>query len=57
VYGTIAFHNFLGVLGVINALAAKDQLQPMMQLQVPLLVTAAVTVVALVLVDRFVLRR
>ena len=57
VYGTIAFHNFLGVLGVVNALAAKDQLQPMMQLQVPLLVTAAVTVVALVLVDRFVLRR
>ena len=57
VYGTIAFHNFLGVLGVVNALAAKDQLQPMMQLQVPLLVTAAVTVVALVLADRFVLRR
>jgi hypothetical protein len=57
VYGTIAFHNFLGVLGVVNALAAKDQLQPMMQLQVPLMVTAAVTVVALVLVDRFVLRR
>jgi hypothetical protein len=56
VYGTIAFHNFLGVRGVVDALATKDQLQPMTQLQMPLLVTAAVTIVILVLAERLLLR-
>jgi hypothetical protein len=57
VYGTIAFHNFMGVLGVVGALAAKDQLQPMTALQVPLLVTAAAAILVLVLADRLVVRR
>lgn len=56
-YGTIAFHNFLGVVGVVDALAAEDKLQSMTQLQPPLIATAVVAIVVLVLADRFVIRR
>jgi hypothetical protein len=57
VYGTIVFHNFLGVLGVANALAVKDQLPSMATVQVPLFVTAAVTILLLLALDRLWLRR
>lgn len=57
VYGTIVFHNFLGVLGVVNALAAKDQLQGMIELQPWLLATAVTTLFVLAGADRFVIRR
>jgi hypothetical protein len=56
-YGTIVFHNFMGVLGVANALAAKGQLQAMTELQPWLLATAATTVLVLAAVDRFIIRR
>jgi hypothetical protein len=57
VYGTIVFHNFMGVLGVVNALAAKDQLQPLAQLQAQLLATAVVAILVLAFMDRLVVRR
>jgi hypothetical protein len=57
VYGTIVFHNFMGVLGVTNALAAKGQLASMSTVQVPLFVTAAVTILLLLALDRLWLRR
>jgi hypothetical protein len=57
VYGTIVFHNFLGVLGVANALAAKGQLASMATVQVPLFATAAVTILLLLALDRLWLRR
>jgi hypothetical protein len=57
VYGTIVFHNFMGVLGVANALAAKDQLASMATVQVPLFATAAVTILLLLALDRLWLRR
>ena len=57
VYGTIVFHNFLGVLGVTNALAATDRLQVMNELQPWLLATAAVTLLVLAVSDRFIIRR
>lgn len=57
VYGTVVFHNFLGVLGVANALAAEGKLQAMTELQPWLLATAATTVLVLVGADRFIIRR
>jgi hypothetical protein len=57
VYGTIVFHNFMGVLGVVNALAAKGLLQDMSGLQPRLLATAATTVLVLAAADKFVIRR
>lgn len=57
VYGTVVFHNFLGVLGVVNALAAEGKLQAMTELQPWLLATAATSVLVIVGVDRFIIRR
>jgi len=57
VYATIAFHNFLGVLGVVQALAAADQLATFATLQVPLLGTAIVALLVLIGMDVFVIRR
>jgi hypothetical protein len=57
VCGTIVFHNFMGVLGVANALAAKGQLASMSTVQVPLFATAAVTILVLLALDRLWLRR
>jgi hypothetical protein len=57
VYATIAFHNFLGVFGVVQALAAADQLGTFKTPQVPLLGTAIVALLVLIAVDVFVIRR
>jgi hypothetical protein len=57
VYGTIVFHNFMGVLGVTNALAATGQLASMSTVQVPLFATAAVAILLLLALDRLWLRR
>jgi hypothetical protein len=43
VYGTIAFHNFLGVLGVLRALDQANQLGTYATLQSPLLVMGSVS--------------
>jgi hypothetical protein len=55
-YGTLVFHNFLAVLGVVKALAAGDLLLPMQQLQWPLLATAAVVMLVLAGADRLLVR-
>ena len=48
VYGTIAFHNFLGIFGVIQALEASGNLASFERPVPPLLVTAAVTIALLI---------
>jgi hypothetical protein len=57
VYATIAFHNFLGVFGVVQALANADQIGTFSTLQLPLLGTAIVALLALIAADVFVIRR
>jgi len=57
IYATIVFHNFLGVFGVVQALAASGQLGALADLQPPLLVMAAATVAMLVVSDWMMLRR
>jgi hypothetical protein len=57
IYATIIFHNFLGVFGVVQALAASGQLSAFADLQPPLLIMAGATVAVLVLSDRVILRR
>ena len=56
VYGTIVFHNFLGVFGVVGALVAQDKLSSFETLQAPLLVTALVTLLIVIALD-FLLRQ
>jgi hypothetical protein len=48
VYGTIAFHNFLGIFGVIGALEASGNLSAFEHPLVPVLVMAVVAVAALI---------
>jgi len=57
VYATITFHNFLGVYGVVRALAAADQLGSFATPQVPLLATAVVALLVLIAADALVIRR
>ncbi|MBF9032177.1 hypothetical protein HKCCE3408_17390 [Rhodobacterales bacterium HKCCE3408] len=56
IYGTILFHNFLGTLGVAQALDAGDRLGSLSTLQVPLLGTAVVSLLILVACDHFIIR-
>ena len=49
VYGTIAFHNFLDIFGVIQALGASDNLASFEHPVVPLLVMAVVAIAVLIL--------
>jgi hypothetical protein len=53
VYGTIAFHNFLGILGVIRALEASGNLSvlesPILALWIMAVVAVAVLIAAQVL--------
>jgi hypothetical protein len=48
VYGTITFHNFLGILGVIRALDASGNLSAFERPIVPLLVMAVVAIALLI---------
>ena len=48
VYGTIAFHNFLGVLGVMRAIEASGNLSSFERPIVPLLIMAVVAVALLI---------
>ena len=48
VYGTIAFHNFLGILGVLRALEASGNLAVFERPIPPLLVMAAVAIALLI---------
>lgn len=56
-YATILFHNFLGTFGVVQALAAQDNLAAFASLQWPLIGTAFVALLALVVADVLVIRR
>lgn len=55
VYGTIAFHNFLGILGVIRALDTSGNLSVFERPIIPLLVMAVVAVALLVAAQVFLL--
>lgn len=57
VYATILFHNFLGTLGVVQALAAQDGLSAFQTLQVPLIGTALLALLVLVAADLLLIRR
>jgi hypothetical protein len=50
VYGTIAFHNFLGIFGVIRALDASGNLATFERPVVPLLVIAVVAIAVVIAV-------
>lgn len=50
VYGTIAFHNFLGIIGVIQALDASGNLASFERPVIPLLVMAAAAIAVLITV-------
>jgi hypothetical protein len=56
VYATILFHNFLAMAGVVQALDASSQLNSFAKLQPHLLITAIISIGALGLSDRFLLR-
>jgi hypothetical protein len=43
VAGTVIFHNFLGVLGVVEALTEADALGTFARIQIPLIATATLT--------------
>ena len=55
VYGTIAFHNFLGILGVIRALESSGNLSVFERPIIPLLVMAVIAVALLVAAQVFLL--
>ncbi|WP_159593819.1 CPBP family glutamic-type intramembrane protease [Chelativorans xinjiangense] len=57
VYATIAFHNFLGVYGVVQALVAADKLGGFAAPRVPLLATAIVSLLILIAADVLIVRR
>lgn len=57
IYATIAFHNFLGVYGVVQALAATDKLGGFTVPQIPLLATAVASLVVLIGSDVLIVRR
>lgn len=57
VYATILFHNFLGMFGVVQALAASNQLNDLAALQPPLLIMALATLTVLALSDWALLHR
>jgi hypothetical protein len=48
VYGTIAFHNFLGIFGVIGALKASGNLASFERPIIPILIMAVVAIVVLI---------
>jgi hypothetical protein len=50
-YGTIAFHNFLGILGVIRALDTSGNLASLKSPIIPLLVMAVITIALLIAVQ------
>lgn len=57
VYGTAVFHNFFGVTGVLAALQAGGLVPAQPALAVPLVVTAGVAALALVIPGMLWLRR
>jgi Type II CAAX prenyl endopeptidase Rce1-like len=54
VYGTIAFHNFLGIFGVIGALQSSGMLESFERPVIPLLTMAVGAVVLLIVAHAYV---
>jgi hypothetical protein len=57
IYGTIIFHNFMGIKGVTEALANSGRIESFKELQIPIVATAIVALVILVALDTIYLRR
>ena len=57
VYATVVFHNFLGVFGVVQALAKAGRLESFQTLQVPLIATAVLAFAVMLACDALLLRR
>jgi hypothetical protein len=57
VYGTIAFHNFLGIFGVIRALDASGNLASFEQPILPLVIMAVVAIILMIVAHRRLLNR
>lgn len=57
IYGTIVFHNFLALVGVVGALAAAGRLAPYETVQAPLLVLGLASLAAVILTHVFVIGR
>jgi membrane protease YdiL (CAAX protease family) len=57
VYGTIVFHNFLGIFGVLQALTASGNLATYHQPMYPAYVLAPVSVIILIAADMRFVRR
>jgi hypothetical protein len=55
-YATIVFHNFLGVFGVIQALAAAQLLDVFSTVQLPILLIGICSIVVIGVADRFIIR-
>ena len=53
VYGTIAFHNFQGIFGVIGALEASGNLASFERPMIPVLIMAVVAVALLIVAHVF----
>ena len=56
-HGTILFHNFMGIKGVTEALAKSDRIESFKELQIPILATAIVAVIILIVLDKMFLRQ
>jgi hypothetical protein len=57
IYGTILFHNFMGMKGVTEALATSGKIENFKSVQMPVLATAVIAVGILVVLDVMLLRR
>jgi hypothetical protein len=57
IYGTIIFHNFMGIKGVTDALANSGQIEKFKSAQIPILITAIIALVILIGLDMMLLRR
>jgi membrane protease YdiL (CAAX protease family) len=57
IYGTIVFHNFLGIFGVISALKATGNLAAYTTPIIPLFITAITAICILILIDYILIRR
>ena len=56
IYGTVFFHNFMGMKGVTDALAKSGQIESFRTLQVPLVATAVIALAILIILDMIIRR-
>jgi hypothetical protein len=57
IYGTILFHNFMGMKGVTDALADSGGIEKFKNFQIPIIATAVIALVILIVLDLMILRR